>query len=64
MSPLTIDQFPKLINRWPKLGAEGWSRAMFPLIFYSMRAQKFWCVQTFLEMTNICAKTNEKILAF
>ena len=27
---------------------------MLPLIFCSLCAQKFWCVRTFLEMTNIC----------
>ena len=35
-----------------------------PLIFCSMCAHKFWCVRPFLEMTNICAKTHEEILAF
>ena len=37
---------------------------MFGLIFFSLREQKFWCVRTFSEMTNICATTNEEILAF
>ena len=27
---------------------------MFPLIFCSLCAQKFWCVRTVLEMTYIC----------
>ena len=27
---------------------------MFPLIFCSLCAQKFWCVCTFLEMITIC----------
>ena len=34
---------------------------MRPLIFCSLYAQKFWCVRTFLEMTNIyyiCATTH------
>jgi len=29
-------------------------QAMFPLIFCGLRAQKFWCVRTFLEMTKTC----------
>ena len=31
---------------------------MFPLIFCSLCAQKLWLVRTFLEMTNVCAATN------
>ena len=27
---------------------------MFPIIFCSLCAQKFWCVRTFMEMTYIC----------
>ena len=39
------------------------SSATFPLIFCGRYAQKFWCVRTFLEMSNICATTHEEILA-
>ena len=31
---------------------------MFPLTFCSLCAQKFWCMRTFLEMTNICITTH------
>ena len=37
--------------------------AMFSLRFCSLRVHKFWCVGTFLAMTNICAATHEEILA-
>ena len=31
---------------------------MFPLIFCSLCAQKFWYVRAFMEITNICAATH------
>ena len=40
------------------------SSAMFPLIFCSLYAQKFWCAQIFLDMSNICATTHEEISVF
>jgi len=49
-----LDSYSKFAKEDWIRSQKNWSPPMFPLIFCSLCAQKFWCVCTFLEMTKTC----------
>ena len=52
----------KIMSLWPAK----WAVVMInvPSSFCGLCAQNFWCMRTFLEMSDICATIDEEISAF